>query len=184
MKKALTLLTALLLIMTMSGCRRKDAPKIAIVYFSATGNTERVAEELSSQLDGFKYTLIPEKPYSEMELSYDDPNERTKKELADNVRVEYQFLFENPNQYDYIFIGYPIWWSAAPRIITTFLSDIRLDKSVTVIPFCTSGSSPIEDTLEELKALQKDCNWLEGKRFFETFNAQEITDWVKSLKIE
>ncbi len=183
MKRTLAAIITILMILNISGCKKEDDPKIAVVYFSQTGTTERVAEEIASRLDALKFTIVPETAYSEADIAYEDMNCRSRIEQSEKRRVEYIFSIENIEQYDYIFIGYPIWYSSAPRVVVSFLEDVKLSKKTRVIPFCTSGSSPITGSLPELKSLQPQCSWDEGKRFAPDFSLKEVDQWIDSLSI-
>ncbi|MBR0137796.1 MAG: flavodoxin, partial [Erysipelotrichaceae bacterium] len=109
MKKITVILTALLLLLCLSGCKKDSEPKIAVVYFSITGNTEKVAEEIASRLNATKVELLPKVAYTDDDLSYTDMTCRSRVEQSDKLRVEYGFSLDKLEDYDYIFIGYPIW---------------------------------------------------------------------------
>ena len=100
----------------------EDSANILIAYFSCTGNTESIANHLDSILDADVYEINPEVPYTDADLNYGDPNSRTSIEMNDpNTRPAISEGVGNMEDYDIIFLGYPIWWGDAPRIISTFL---------------------------------------------------------------
>ena len=90
---------------------------------------------------------------------------------------------ENWGQYDTIFVGYPIWWGDAPKIISTFLETYDFDGK-TIVPFCTSGSSPIGGSVSDLEALTDGATWLEGQRFSGSASQETVSQWVDSLGLD
>ncbi len=152
--------------------------KIAIIYFSATGTTRKVAGYIKDATGGDLIEIVPKEEYTDSDLSYNNSNSRATKEQNDpSVRPEISNII-NTDSYDVIYLGYPIWWGDAPRIILTFLDEANLSGK-TVIPFCTSGSSGIETSVNYFKNNYKNINWLDGKRL--STSQSEVTDWVNSL---
>ena len=99
-----------------------DGPKVLVAYFSATNTTEGVAENLANGIGADLYEIVPEDPYTDADLDYNDNNSRTTIEMNDpDARPAISGSVENMEQYDVIFLGYPIWWGEAPRIINTFV---------------------------------------------------------------
>lgn len=155
-----------------------DRSHILVAYFSATHTTEGVAEKLADGLGADLYQIVPEEPYTDADLNYNDDNCRANTEINDpNARPAISGSVENMEQYDTIFLGYPIWWGNAPRIISTFLESYDFSGK-TVIPFCTSGSSSIEASETNLEELAADANWLPGQRFSGSATAETILDWA------
>ena len=96
--------------------------KVLVAYFSATGTTEGVAEHIANGLNADIYEIIPEEPYTDADLNYNDSNSRSTIEMNDKAsRPAISGSVENMEQYDTVFIGYPIWWGEAPRIVSTFV---------------------------------------------------------------
>ena len=154
---------------------------ILIAYFSATNNTKGVAENIADTLSADLYEIIPSEPYTDEDLDYNDSNSRTSIEMNDKLsRPEIANNVENIEDYDVIFLGYPIWWGEAPRIMSTFVESYDLSEK-TIIPFCTSGGSPIGSSAENLEKLSP-ANWLEGKRFGGSASGEEISQWLKSIE--
>ena len=91
-------------------------------------------------------------------------------------------MLENPDRYDVVFLGYPIWWGQAPKIIYTFLENCDFG-SATIIPFCTSGSSGISGSLEDLRALAPNAQWLDGQRFSGSTSESSVVSWVEGLDL-
>ena len=158
----------------------KEAQKAsAVVYFSATGNTEKIAEKMAGILNADLYEIVPSETYTDEDLNYNDNSCRANQEMNDeNARPEIQNDLSDVENYDTVYLGYPIWWGTAPRIIDTFLETYDLtDKNVYV--FCTSGSSGIENSMKDLS---KKVNIIDGRRFKTDTTDNAIEEWLKSLK--
>ena len=154
--------------------------KVAIIYFSATGTTRRVADLIENATGGDSIEIEPKYEYTDDDLNYNKDNSRANKEQNDSkARPEIQNNIET-DSYDVIYLGYPIWWGDVPKIILTFLDTNDLSGKK-VIPFCTSGSSGIEESLNTLKNYNKDINWTDGKRFSSSTTQDEINEWVNSI---
>lgn len=161
----------------------EDSANILIAYFSCTGNTESIANHLDSILDADVYEINPEVPYTDADLNYGDPNSRTSIEMNDpNARPAISEGVENMEDYDIIFLGYPIWWGDAPRIISTFLESYDFSGK-TIIPFCTSGSSGIGSSVSNLEALTEGAIWLDGQRFSGNASEATVESWVNGLDL-
>ncbi|MCI8965413.1 MAG: flavodoxin [Clostridia bacterium] len=162
----------------MTKTQENTNKKIAVIYFSATGTTKTVAEYIKDETNGDIIEIIPKEKYTSDDLSYNNDNSRTSKEQNDkNSRPEIENSI-NVDEYDVIFLGYPIWWGDTPRIIQTFMESVNLSGK-TVIPFCTSGSSGISVSEKTLKSYNSDINWIEGKRL--GTSKTEVINWVNSL---
>ena len=158
-----------------------DAPSTLVAYFSATGNTEGVAELLQTALDADLYEIVPAEPYSDDDLNYNVSDCRANQEQNDpDARPAIDGSVENMDGYDVIFLGYPIWWGEAPRIISTFLESYDLTGK-TIVPFCTSASSGMGGSAENLAALAGSATWLEGARFNPGASQEEVAAWVDGL---
>ena len=154
--------------------------KVAIIYFSATGTTRRVADFIENATGGDSIEIEPKYEYTDDDLNYNKDNSRANKEQNDSkARPEIQNNIET-DSYDVIYLGYPIWWGDVPKIILTFLDTNDLSGKK-VIPFCTSGSSGIEESLDTLKNYNKDINWIDGKRFSSGTTQDEINEWINSI---
>ena len=158
-----------------------DAPSTLVAYFSATGNTEGVAEHLQTALDADLYEIVPEVAYTSEDLNYSSDDCRANREQNDpDARPAIDGSVENMDGYDVIFLGYPIWWGEAPRIVNTFLESYDFTGK-TIVPFCTSGSSSIGSSTEHLAALAGSAAWLEGARFNPGASQEEVAAWVDGL---
>ncbi len=152
-----------------------------VVYFSATGTTKGVAERIASVTNADLYEIIPAEPYSSDDLDWNDNNSRTSIEMNDlNARPEIASNTISLDSYSTIYIGYPIWWGDAPRIMSTFVESYDFSDK-TVIPFCTSGSSDIGGSGDNLKDLANSGNWLSGNRFDADVSESEIQEWISDL---
>lgn len=163
-----------------SGSKRK----ILVAYFSATGTTKGVAQEISSALGADLYEMIPEEPYSDKDLNYNDDNSRSTIEMKNpSARPAISGSVENMKQYDLIFLGYPIWWGEAPRIVSTFVESYDFSGK-TIVPFCTSGGSDISSSASNLEKMTNGASWISGKRFSRNSSHEEIADWLNGLGLD
>ena len=157
--------------------------KVLIAYFSATNNTEGIANHLNDILDADLYEIVPEQPYTSDDLNYNDSSSRSSQEMDDpSARPAISGSVDNMEQYDVIFLGYPIWWGEAPRIINTFLESYDLSGK-TIAPFCTSASSPLGSSATMLQELTEDVTWLEGQRFSGGASVSDVQSWVDGLDL-
>lgn len=156
---------------------------ILVAYFSATGNTEGVARHIQTVLNAEIYEIVPDEPYTSDDLDYSNDSCRANQEQQDpDARPAISGTLENSEEYDVIFLGYPIWWGGAPKILYTFLESYDFGDA-TIVPFCTSGSSVIGSSADDLQALTESTQWLEGQRFSAGASEEEVASWVESLDI-
>ncbi len=157
---------------------------ILVAYFSCTGTTEQIAGWIAEETEADIYEIVPETPYTEDDLNYNDSSSRANQEQADSsARPAISGGVKNIEQYDVIFLGYPIWHGQAPRIISTFLESYDLS-DVTIIPFCTSHSSGIGSSAENLHDLCADTvTWMEGQRFSGDATEGDVVEWIDSLEL-
>ena len=157
--------------------------KILVAYFSATGTTKGVAEHIANGLNADIYEIVPEDPYTDADLNYNDNNSRTTIEMNDpNARPAISGSVENMEQYDIIFVGYPIWWGEAPRIVSTFMESYDFSGK-TIVPFCTSGGSGIGSSASNLERLTSGATWLDGRRLNGSDSQDTVMEWVDSLDL-
>lgn len=154
--------------------------KCLVAYFSCSGNTKRVANEINEVVNGTLYEIKPEVPYTKEDLNWMNKESRTSIEMKDpSSRPTIIKDLENISDFDTVFLGFPIWWYIAPTIVNTFLESYDFSGK-TIIPFATSGSSAYGDTN---KSLEPSCNGAtlkEGKRFGRV-SREEIQSWIDSL---
>ena len=157
--------------------------KILVAYFSATGTTKGVAEHIANGLNADIYEIVPEEPYTDADLDYNDNNSRTTIEMNDpDARPVISGSVENMEQYDTVFIGYPIWWGEAPRIASTFMESYDFSGK-TIVPFCTSGGSGIGSSASNLERLTSGATWLDGRRLNGSDSQDTVMEWVNSLDL-
>lgn len=157
--------------------------KVLIAYFSATNTTEGIANHLNAILDADLYKITPETPYTSADLNYGDSSSRATQEQNDaNARPAISGGVDNMEQYDVIFLGYPIWWGQAPKIIYTFVESYDLNGK-TIVPFCTSGSSGIGSSAANLHPLASGATWLDGQRFGGGTSQSAVESWVNGLNL-
>ena len=155
---------------------------ILVVYFSATGTTKGIAEKIASVTGGDLYEITAAEEYTEADLNYNDSNSRTTHEQDDpSVRPEISSETISLDGYSTVYIGYPIWWGEEPRIMDTFVESCDFD-GITVIPFCTSGSSGIGRSGKNLADNAGSGNWLEGRRFDGGASEEEISSWISEIQ--
>ena len=155
--------------------------KVLVAYFSATGTTKGVAEHIANGLNADIYEIVPEDPYTDADLNYNDNNSRTTIEMNDpNARPAISGSVENMEQYDIIFVGYPIWWGEAPRIVSTFMESYDFSGK-TIVPFCTSGGSGIGSSASNLERLTSGATWLDGRRLNGSDSQDTVMEWVNGL---
>lgn len=157
---------------------------VLVAYFSCTGTTKTVAEEISAILGADLYEIVPEETYTDEDLNYGDDSSRTSREQKDETsRPKISGQVEHIEDYEVIFLGYPIWWGKAPHIMRTFVETYDLSGKE-IIPFCTSGSSGIGDSAEELAELcPENVQWREGQRFDGNHSKEEVEEWIAGLNV-
>ena len=158
--------------------------KILVVYFSATGNTKEAAGYIASVTGGDLFELVPTEPYSSEDLDWRDENSRVvyEHDHPDERKVALTATtIDSFNEYDTVFIGYPIWWGIAAWPVDGFI-EANDFTGKTVIPFCTSASSGLGESAKLLKEAAGTGNWLEGRRFSSGATETEVDEWIKSGK--
>ena len=156
-----------------------------VVYFSATGNTEEAAGYIASLTGGDLFELEPVEPYTSEDLNYSDDNSRVSLEYADESLREVELAadtVENWNDYDTVFIGYPIWWGIAAWPVDNFI-EANDFTGKTVIPFCTSASSGMGQSGELLAEMAGTGDWLEGQRFSSGVSEADVEEWLSGLDL-
>ena len=156
--------------------------EVLVAYFSATGTTNKVAEKIASITGGDLYEIVPAEPYTTEDLNYNDRSSRSTKEQNDkSARPAIGSEDVSLTGYTTIYLGFPIWWGEEPRILDTFVEKYSFE-GITVIPFCTSGSSGIGRSGPNMKALAGTGNWLDGKRFGANVSEADLKSWIDGLK--
>lgn len=158
--------------------------RILVAYFSATNTTEGVAEHIANGLNAKLYEIVPQDPYTDADLNYNDNNSRSTIEMNDpSSRPAISGSVEDMEQYDIVFIGYPIWWGEAPRIVSTFMESYDFEGK-TIVPFCTSGGSGVGSSASNLEQLTSGATWLDGQRLNGSDSQDTVMEWVNSLGLD
>ena len=157
--------------------------KTLVAYFSCSGVTKKVGLSIAEILLGDLYEIKPEVPYSSADLNWNDPNSRSSLEMKNKTsRPAIIKDIENMEQYDVIFIGFPIWWYLAPTIINTFLESYDF-KDKTIVPFATSGGSGAGETDKYLQvSCSNDVNWYQTT-VLNGFSQGQLTKWLNDLNL-
>lgn len=158
---------------------------VLVAYFSASGNTERVAQQIASDLDADTFAITPADPYTSEDLNWNKEGSRVNIEHEDESARDIELAQVTPDgwdNYDTVFIGYPIWWGIAAWPVDGFVSGNDF-AGKTVIPFCTSTSSGLGQSADLLEQMTNGGTWLEGMRFSGNANASDVSEWVDSLAL-
>lgn len=160
-----------------------DAGDVLVVYFSGTGNTEAVAQTIADTAGADLFELEPSDPYTDEDLDWTDDNSRVTQEYEDTSLRDVELTadtVENWEEYDTVFIGYPIWWGIAAWPVNDFIQANDFTGK-TVIPFATSSSSGMGESGELLAELAGTGDWQEGQRFRSGADEADVAEWVNSL---
>lgn len=157
--------------------------RILVAYFSASGVTAKVAENLAETIGADIFCIEPEIPYTKSDLDWTNKKSRSSIEMNDPTsRPSIKDKRDNMGDYDTVFVGFPIWWYVAPTIINTFLESYDFSGK-TIIPFATSGGSGMGKTNEKLLPSCPGAKLIEGKVLSGKASKAELSDWVDSLQI-
>ena len=157
--------------------------KKLVAFFSASGVTAKVAVTLSEAIGADIYEIKPKIPYTKSDLNWLNRKSRSSIEMKDpGSRPEIESLCDNMDEYDVIFVGFPIWWYVAPTIINTFLESYDLTGKK-IVTFATSGGSKMGKTNEKLQLSCPNSNLIEGKVFKSKVTKEELAAWEEGLKI-
>ena len=157
--------------------------KILVAYFSATGNTRRVAQNLAKAVDADIYEIKPAKPYSDADLDWTNKSSRSSVEMADHSsRPEMIKDDFSVKDYETIYLGFPIWWYIAPTIVNTFLEKHDFSNKK-IILFATSGGSGLGKSIDNIKTSVSDSTKvIEGKVLNSNSSVEQLKNWVETLK--
>lgn len=158
--------------------------KVLVAYFSASGTTAKVAEKLAETISADIFSIEPTVPYTKADLDWTDKQSRSSIEMNDpSSRPAIKEVRDNMNDYDTLFVGFPIWWYVAPTIINTFLESYDVSGKQ-VIPFATSGGSGMGSTNEKLKPSCQGATLWPGRMLNGSLTAKEVKKWVTSLRAQ
>ena len=191
MKRIMLLSTLSLLSLFSAACSgTKENPavdegkrKVLVVFYSATGSTEKVAEYIADAVDGDLFRLECTDPYTSSDLNWTDDSSRVVREHDDESLRDVSLLKTTPDnwdEYDTVFIGYPIWWGIAAWPVNSFIRNNDFSGK-TVIPFCTSASSGLGNSAELLEETANGGRWLSGRRFRSSVSQSDVVSWVNGL---
>ncbi|MEE0387647.1 MAG: flavodoxin [Phocaeicola vulgatus] len=176
--KRLGLFMTVIMILCITVNAQKQSNRTLVAYFSATGTTEKAAKQIAEVTGGALYEIQPAKKYTSADLDWHDKSSRSSVEMADALsRPALRSQPKNLATYDTIYIGFPIWWNLAPRIINSFIEKGDFTGKI-LIPFATSGGSRISNAEQELKKAYPSLNWQKG-RLMNGATKEEIKQWTK-----
>lgn len=195
LRKFVSLLTAILMTFSLCACStdesveetssRSDEINAIVVYYSATGNTEKVAQTISDHFDIPIYELEPVDPYSEEDLNYSDEQSRVSIEHEEHINGDLEVEltttdFDEFSDADYIFLGAPVWWQELSWVVEDFVKENDFSDK-TIIPFATSASSDFN--LDNLTPLATNADWGEARRFSSNVDEDEVIEWLNELNL-
>lgn len=160
-----------------------DGSHILVLYYSASGNTKKIADMIAADTGADEYEITPSKPYTSDDLNWSDKNSRVVREHEDESLQDVAFdSYDVPNwdSYDTVFVGYPIWWQDASWVMKSFVKNVDFTGK-TVIPFATSSSSGLGESGKNLETLAGAGNWQDGQRFSGSASEDDVRNWVEGL---
>ena len=158
---------------------------VLVAYFSATGNTEAAAGYIADALGADTFEITPAEPYTSDDLNWSDEDSRVSREHEDPSLQTVELAEttpENWENYDTVFIGYPIWWGIAAWPVSSFVAANDFTGK-TVIPFCTSSSSGLGESGTLLEQAAGTGEWLDGQRFSGGVSESDVAQWLDSLSL-
>lgn len=162
---------------------KNEDNNVLVVYYSATGTTEKVAKDIASVTDGRLFKIEPEKEYTSADLNWNDKDSRSSVEMNDmSSRPAIKNGVVDLDSIETVFIGYPIWWNQAPHVVNTFIDSNNL-KGKRIITFCTSGGSTIDGSTRTLRETYPDLDITQGKCLNGT-SKSGIETWGKTLDLK
>ena len=150
---------------------------VLVAYFSITNHTKGIAEKIKNHLSCDIFEITPLVPYTSEDINYNTDCRANEEQNDDGARPEIKYTISDITKYEMIILGYPIWWAQAPKIMYTFIESYDFENK-TILPFCTSGSSPIGSSATNLSKSAPKANWLEGKRFDANASQETINSWL------
>lgn len=160
-----------------------NGSNVLVVYYSASGNTERVAKDIAAAAGADLFEIVPEEVYTSGDLDWTDPDSRVSREHDDETLRDVPLTtttVENWDSYDTVFIGYPIWWAIAAWPVDNFVKDNDFSGK-TVIPFATSATSGMGQSGQLLADMAGSGDWQEGQRFRSGASTDDVQAWVSEL---
>ncbi len=161
----------------------RESGDVIVVYFSCTGNTKPLAGYIQDELNADIYEIVPKEPYTAADIDYNTDCRASREQQDPSARPAIAGELPDLSGYGTVYLGYPIWYGQAPKIMYTFLESMDLSGK-TVIPFCTSGSSPVGTSAENLHASAPDAQWKDGARFAAGTSKKEIKEWLNTMNAQ
>ena len=191
MKKTITIsLIIILSLFLITGCDNNKQTKSTksdeiksnsnsvVIYFSATGTTKKIAEKIATQLNSDIIEIIPKEEYKSEDLDYNSDCRANREQNDSKARPEIKNTIDI-SKYDTIYLGYPIWWGTNPKIILTLLDTYDFTNK-TIIPFCTSGSTGISQSVNDLRKYNSKLDIKDGKRFSSNDSNENIKEFINN----
>ena len=189
MKKIILSLFVVLSIFIISGCNNTNKKtktkninnennKSVVLYFSATGTTKKVADKIATKSNSDIIEIIPKEEYKSEDLNYNSDCRANREQRDSKARPEIKNKIDI-SKYDTIYLGYPIWWGTNPKIILTLLDTYDFSNKM-IIPFCTSGSTGISESVNDLRSYNSKLNIKNGQRFSSSTSDEEILNFIKN----
>ena len=153
--------------------------KALVAYFSATGTTKRIAEMLAYSIGVKAFEIVPKEIYTNDDLDWTNSKSRTTIEMQNrDCRPKIESKVRNIEQYEVVFIGFPIWWYREPSIIDTFIESHNFDNKL-IVPFATSGGSGLGDSYKNIQDLAPNAKVEKGKLFMPGVSESELKNWAE-----
>ena len=199
MKKLILSLFVILTIFTVTACKKEEKKEeqnnnnqeqkeeiktngnSVVLYFSATGTTKKIAERIADKSNSGIIEIVPKEEYKSEDLNYNSDCRANREQQDSKARPEIKNTIDL-SKYDTIFLGYPIWWGTNPKIILTLLDTYDLTNK-TIIPFCTSGSTGIEGSVNDLRNYNSKLNIKDGKRFNSSDSDEVIMEFINKYQV-
>lgn len=165
--------------------KARAAAPVLVAYYSNTGNTGRIAEMIASAMDAEMFVIEPVDPYTAEDTNWRDESSRVSQEMPRRSEVDVELVQVTPDdfaRYKTVFVGYPIWWQSFSWVLNEFVRENDF-AGKTVIPFCTSSSSPLGESDQALAAEADGGDWLPGERFTSGTSEEEVRAWLESLPL-
>lgn len=163
----------------------KKTGNIFVVYYSATGNTEDVAKMIAKETSGTLFKIEPKNPYTDDDLNWTDDNSRVTREHENEDERNVELVsttVDNWDNFDTVFIGYPIWWGIAAWPVDNFVKNNNFTGK-RVIPFCTSSSSGLGESGDLLSKMAGTGDWQKGERFQSGASSSDVKSWLNEIGI-
>ena len=165
--------------------KTSNSGKVLVVYYSASGNTEKIANMIADSSDADIFKIEPKEAYTDEDLDWTKTDSRVNREHDNENERDIELVsttVDDWDSYDTVFIGYPIWWGIAAWPVNNFVENNDFSGK-TVIPFCTSSSSGIGESGSLLAKMAGTGDWKEGQRFSSSESESDIQSWIEELGI-